>query len=825
MAKNILVTGSGGLIGSETVNFYCKNGDNVYGIDNNMRAYFFGAEGSTKESVKKHSEIYKNYHHNEIDIRDVDKIEELFKTTKFDLIVHTAAQPSHDWAAKEPMTDFSVNANGTLNLLENYRKYSPEGVFIFTSTNKVYGDGPNTLPLIEKKTRYEINPSHKYKNGITEDFPLDNSTHSLFGVSKAAADLMVQEYGRYFNLRTGIFRGGCLTGSGHAGVEQHGFLSYLVKCILTGRKYMIYGYKGKQVRDNIHAHDLISAFDHFYKNPKMGEVYNIGGSRFANISILEAIEKIEKISGRTAKVQYFDKNRIGDHIWYISSVEKFKKHYPDWKYEYDIDATIEDICRNSAFAKKIFSFSMVKNLDYWREKNWYYHNQLQSIFKEFVPENSKVLQIGYGLGDILSSLYPKKAVSVDSDDALSIISKRRYPNIKFISTDPSKINIKEKFDYIIFPNSFNLFEDVQTVLEKTEKLLNKNSRLVVTSVNPRWEPIFSLLEKLKLKRVEPPRNWLRIENLANLLEVSGFEVEKIGFRTIIPTHIPILSNVINSWAKKNQFLSRFCVEQFAISKKRNIRYKNTFSTSIVIPVFNQEQFVKECISLIPKIGKKTEIIFIDDASTDKTSSVIKFLMKKQKNLKLITNKSKQGKSYAIKKGINAASGDIIITYDVNMLINPLELTRFYDLLSAGQADFINASRLIYPTKGQKMRQVNIIGNIIFSTYFSWLLNQRLTDLLSTTKAFFKKDFQKMISEKNEISEIDLLGFAAKNTLKILELPVHFDISKDNKNSQALQSIFYLLKMSLLGLWKLKIERKVNIDETSNKYLKPGISKA
>ena len=269
MGKKVLVTGSGGLVGSEAVHFFCQKNFQVYGVDNNMRAYFFGDEASTEANVKKIAGIYKNYYHIKADIRDQIALDDIFKANKFDLIIHTAAQPSHDWAAKEPITDFSVNAEATLYLLENLRKYCPEAVFIYTSTNKVYGDTPNFLPLRELKTRYEIDPNHKYKDGIDETMSIDNSTHSIFGVSKSAADLMVQEYGKYFKLKTGVFRGGCLTGSNHQGTQLHGFLSYLVRCIVTGRKYTIFGYKGKQVRDNIHSHDLINAFYEFYKNPRI----------------------------------------------------------------------------------------------------------------------------------------------------------------------------------------------------------------------------------------------------------------------------------------------------------------------------------------------------------------------------------------------------------------------------------------------------------------------------------------------------------------------------------------------------------------------------
>jgi CDP-paratose 2-epimerase len=339
----VLITGSGGLIGSESVKFFNEKGFEVYGIDNDMRKYFFGEDASTNSVVDKLERNIPYYTHFNIDIRNKEKIEEIFRENKFDLIIHCAAQPSHDWAAKEPFTDFEINANGTLNLLENFRKHCPEAVFIFTSTNKVYGDTPNKLPLIERETRWEIDPNHKYVNGIDESMSIDQSKHSIFGASKVAADILVQEYGKYFNLKTASFRGGCLTGPAHKGAELHGFLAYLAKCIYKGKRYYIYGYKGKQVRDNIHSYDLVNAFYHFFKNPRVGEVYNMGGSRHSNISMLEAIKKLEERFGKKAIIEYIDKNRAGDHIWYISDVSKFKKHYPEWEYEYNIDAIIDDI--------------------------------------------------------------------------------------------------------------------------------------------------------------------------------------------------------------------------------------------------------------------------------------------------------------------------------------------------------------------------------------------------------------------------------------------------------------------------------------------------
>lgn len=343
--KKALITGSAGLIGSEAVIFFADKGYKIHGIDNNMREYFFGPHGSTLWNKKKLITTYKKqYTHHTIDIRNEKSIEKIFKKNKFDLIIHAAAQPSHDWAAKEPLTDFSVNALGTLNLLEHYRRYSPEATFIFTSTNKVYGDRPNTLPLVEMETRFELPKNHRYYQGIDESMSIDNCIHSIFGVSKTSADLMVQEYGKYFGLHTAVFRGGCLTGPAHSGAQLHGFLSYLVRCIATGKKYTIFGYKGKQVRDNIHSYDLVNMFWHFHQKPRKGEIYNAGGSRKSNVSMIEAIAKIEKILKKKAHYEYKDENRTGDHIWYISDISKFQSHYPMWKYRYDLNELLEELC-------------------------------------------------------------------------------------------------------------------------------------------------------------------------------------------------------------------------------------------------------------------------------------------------------------------------------------------------------------------------------------------------------------------------------------------------------------------------------------------------
>lgn len=341
-----IVTGSAGLIGAETVRFLSAKGFTVAGIDNDMRSVFFGPEASTAWSRRDLESSIPSYTHYEVDIRDKGAIDRVFAEYGSDirLVVHTAAQPSHDWAARDPETDFTVNANGTLVMLETTRRRCPKAAFIFTSTNKVYGDVPNELPLVECETRWEIDPSHPYAAyGIDERMRIDQSKHSLFGVSKVAADVLVQEYGRYFGMNTVCFRGGCLTGPGHSGAELHGFLSYLVKCCVTGTPYTIHGYKGKQVRDNIHSFDLVNMFWHYYQAPRPGAVYNAGGSRHSNCSLIEAIDLAQRITGKKMNYTLTDRNRIGDHIWYISDVRAFQRDYPGWSYRYTLTDIFEQI--------------------------------------------------------------------------------------------------------------------------------------------------------------------------------------------------------------------------------------------------------------------------------------------------------------------------------------------------------------------------------------------------------------------------------------------------------------------------------------------------
>ncbi len=347
--KIALITGSCGLVGSESSLFFSKKGFKIIGIDNNYRKFFFGGDGDVTWIKKKLKKNLTNYVHFNSDIRNYNSLKKIFKKykKKIQVIIHAAAQPSHDWAKNKPFIDFDINAKGTLNLLELTKLYAPKAPFIFMSTNKVYGDNPNKLPLLEKKTRWEINQSHKYQNGIDENMSLDNCTHSFFGASKSYADLVVQEYGKNEGLKTVCFRAGCITGPNHSSAMLHGFLAYLVKISLSKKKYNLIGYKGKQVRDNIHSHDLIRCFWEFYKKPKKGEVYNIGGTRFSNCSIIEALNYVEKKTNIRIKKSIKRKNRVGDHIWYISDMKKFKKHYPNWKQKYNTKKIIDELIDNT----------------------------------------------------------------------------------------------------------------------------------------------------------------------------------------------------------------------------------------------------------------------------------------------------------------------------------------------------------------------------------------------------------------------------------------------------------------------------------------------
>jgi CDP-paratose 2-epimerase len=338
----LLVTGSSGLIGSEVVAYFASEGWDVHGVDNNQRADFFGPSGDTRWNQSRLIERFRNFRHVELDIRDREGVLRLIAELKPRLIVHTAAQPSHDLAASRPFDDFDVNAVGTLNLLEATRRHAPEAVFAHLSTNKVYGDRPNTIRLKELATRWDYDDP-AYAEGIAEDFPIDQSKHSLFGASKVAGDVMVQEYGRYFGIRSCCLRGGCLTGPNHAGVELHGFLSYLVKCNLEGRPYKVFGYKGKQVRDNIHSLDVVRFIDAFWKAPRVAEVYNLGGGRGNSVSILEAFERVAAITGKRMEFEVLDKNREGDHICYISDLRKMKAHYPGWDITKNLDDTFHEI--------------------------------------------------------------------------------------------------------------------------------------------------------------------------------------------------------------------------------------------------------------------------------------------------------------------------------------------------------------------------------------------------------------------------------------------------------------------------------------------------
>jgi CDP-paratose 2-epimerase len=338
----VLVTGSSGLIGSEAVAYFDSLGAEVIGVDNNMRADFFGPDGDTTWNLERLRREHPRFRHHNTDIRDRGSLFDLFEVVRPDAVIHCAAQPSHDLAAKRPFDDFETNAGGTLNLLEANRRYSAEAPFVFMSTNKVYGDAPNELPLVELATRWDYSRAGDH-DGVSESMRVDQSKHSLFGASKLAADVMVQEYGRYFSMPTVCFRGGCLTGPNHSGVELHGFLSYLVKCTVTGRSFTVYGYKGKQVRDQIHSFDVVRAFEAFIREPRAGAVYNLGGGRANSISVLEAIEAVETRAGRRLPHNYVESNRVGDHICYISDLRHLAEDYPKWSLTWSLDRILDQL--------------------------------------------------------------------------------------------------------------------------------------------------------------------------------------------------------------------------------------------------------------------------------------------------------------------------------------------------------------------------------------------------------------------------------------------------------------------------------------------------
>jgi CDP-paratose 2-epimerase len=340
-----IVTGSAGLVGSESVRHFVEVGYDVVGLDNDMRAQFFGPDATTRRVTKALTERYSQFRPLDIDIRESERIDAIFAehARELAIVIHAAAQPSHDWAASDPQTDFTVNANGTLNLLEAARRHAPDATFVYVSTNKVYGDLPNELPLIESETRLDLPESHRWFEGIDTSMSIDRSTHSLFGVSKVAGDLLVQEYGRYFGMPTVCFRGGCLTGPNHAGAQLHGFLSYLMRCTMTGEPYTVFGYGGKQVRDNLHSADLVAAFAAFHVSPRSAAVYNIGGGRESNCSMIEAIELCQEIAGRSLHWELSDKARIGDHRWWISDLADFRADYPGWELSYNVPAILREI--------------------------------------------------------------------------------------------------------------------------------------------------------------------------------------------------------------------------------------------------------------------------------------------------------------------------------------------------------------------------------------------------------------------------------------------------------------------------------------------------
>lgn len=611
--KKVLITGSGGLIGSEAVRFFAARGFETYGIDNDLRSYFFGAVASTKWNLERLKDEIPTYRHFSVDIRTPPALTEIFQEHQFDLVIHTAAQPSHDWAAKEPITDFGINAYGTLLLLEKCRKFCPEAVFIFTSTNKVYGDRPNTLPLIELTTRYELPPEHRYYQGIDESMSLDDSLHSLMGASKVSADIMVQEYGKYFGLKTGVFRGGCLTGPAHSGTQLHGFLAYLIKCLATGEPYTIFGYKGKQVRDNIHSYDLINAFYHFYQNPHPGEAYNIGGSRHAHTSILEAVQKIEAILGRKANLTYIDQPRKGDHIWYISDIAKFKNHYPDWRYEYTLERTLEEICYSGHFAS---AASGASTISFFKKDPQLTKAKLSKVFlaghvdKAFGPIQALRVYLSSASEGLV---YAEHSLFKTSHHLLTVF-KDSYLNLRWFYQN------REGLKIFLGVNNVNAFSGV--ILKK----LGFNFMLIYYAIdyspqrfaNPLINKVFHLADRICTQQADYV--WSSTPEIQEIRRQQGLSISK----NILVRSGVLARNEDNRLAKPrtslviNGFLSREPLVRLALKNLK--RLQDQFPEAnlhVIVGYLNQanlEGYVQE-------LGLGSKVSFWDKIPHQKIASI------------------------------------------------------------------------------------------------------------------------------------------------------------------------------------------------------------
>jgi len=835
-----LITGSGGLIGSECTRLLCEEGWDVIGLDNDMRSQFFGSGGTTKPIVEELLMTHHSYRHLDLDIRNRQGVRDVMKSERPNFIIHTAAQPSHDKAAYIPYDDFDVNATGTMNLLVAARDYCPESPFCFTSTNKVYGDRPNTLPLIEHEKRFDYDDNI---DGIDETMSIDACLHSLFGASKVAADVMCQEFARYFKMPVGIFRAGCLTGPQHSAVELHGYLAYIVLCAVEGKEYKVIGYKGKQVRDQIHCRDVANLFLEFHKNPTYGEVYNLGGGRNNSLSILETIDILKQI-GYELSYQYEPVHRIGDHVCYISDLRKIKQQFPNWKLEYDLQRIIIDIVdRRLALlkaqpissagtnlnarkhnvvpmpedrsakhedvpttetdlgqqadsptredwglgaldlirkARRIQQECIAECRNEWIVSNRYYYDRLKRLLRFIVEPGKRVLEVRCGTGHLLKSVEPSYGVGVDISTAMVNKACDENPGLHFIQSDPETLEINEKFDYILFSHIFDT-SDILSALRRVRKSCSTETRLIVINYNYLWQPALELASKLGLRSrfVEP--NWLSEADLRGFLELSGFRPIRTHRLILFPKWIPFVSNFLNDVLGRLPGIRRLCMMEVMVARPLpEPKNENAVSVSVVVPCRNEKGNVQAAVERLPEMGKHTEIIFCDDHSTDGTTEEVRRMQElyPQRAIRLVTGPG-ICKSENVWTGFRAADGDVVMILDGDLAVMPEELPEFFRAIVAGHGEFINGSRLVYPMRQGAMKFFNILGNIVFSWLFSFLLDQRIKDTLCGTKVIWRKDwprFERLLGTwgmKDLWGDYELLFGATRLHLEIVELPVHY----------------------------------------------------
>ncbi|HLL88181.1 MAG TPA: NAD-dependent epimerase/dehydratase family protein [Tepidisphaeraceae bacterium] len=793
---NVLITGSSGLIGSELVTYFAPRAKRVTGVDNNMRADFFGRDGDTTWNLRRLMADVPNFAHAEIDVRDRDAIWRLFRRKgPFDLIIHAAAQPSHDLAAKRALDDFDVNAGGTVNMLQATRELSPEAVFVLLSTNKVYGDAPNEVPLVEQETRWEYARPEDY-NGITEEMRIDRSKHSIFGAGKVAADVMTQEYGRYFGMRTAALRGGCLTGPNHSGVELHGFLSYLIKTQLTGRTYNVYGYKGKQVRDNIHSLDVARAVEAIYRNPRCGEAYNLGGGRANSCSILEAFAKVEAMSGKRMTYEYVDKNRDGDHICYISDLAKFKSHYPDWDLTKSLDDIFGEIIESwrvrlnaqgsaeeptkrraivlgadlvaaTAEAEKPLVGVLAERVK-WRDEYLTKRDPLAAdrllwraqTFRHLVHllPGQSVLELGVGAGLFTPALAkvtrgenPITAVSfAASDQPASTPPANAAANVEHLVADrlPGPLEGR-RFDYVIAHDML----DERTcawLLSHVHDALKPGGHVVFYDSNP-WNPMLRF--KRGVKRVfgrTDPRRLLSRDKLYELMSELGFIRSFAVYNdfvyspltastawaarnaSILLENAPVLNRMAGSILVHGQKPPR-TIPKPAVSLADHKQLHG--QVSVVIPCHNEQANIEPLIHRLRDHFDPylKEIIPVDDNSRDSTRQVIEKLMKDDPRIRPVFRTPPNGVGRALKDGYAAATGNWVLSMDCDFQHLMGEIRDLFDAAASGDYDVVVGSRFSRHSVLLNYPFQKIVANRGFHALAQLVLLRRFRDLTNNLK--------------------------------------------------------------------------------------------